>query len=235
MTEAKWLQRFIFLETVAALPGMVGGAVRHLHSLRLMKRDNGWIHTLLEEAENERMQCVPAAWIPQPACSRFVLTYSRALFICLRSLLTFISLRQPGLLFRSAVLVAQGVVFNAFFAAYLLSPKTCHRFVGYLEEEAVKTYTHALADLDAGLLPAWNNQLAPPLAVEYWKLKEGATMRDLLLAVRADEACHSHVNHTLASLGDGAKNPFRKGHTELPPNFVEPPAGIDMRTGAPTA
>ena len=206
MTEAKWLQRFIFLETVAALPGMVGGAVRHLHSLRLMKRDNGWIHTLLEEAENERMH-----------------------------LLTFISLRQPGLLFRSAVLVAQGVVFNAFFAAYILSPKTCHRFVGYLEEEAVKTYTHAIADLDAGLLPAWDNQLAPPLAVEYWKLKDGAKMRDLLLAVRADEACHSHVNHTLASLGDGAKNPFRKGHTELPPNFVEPPAGIDMRTGAPSA
>ena len=28
------------------------------------------------------------------------------------------------------------------------SPKTCHRFVGYLEEEAVKTYTHALHDID---------------------------------------------------------------------------------------
>jgi threonyl-tRNA synthetase len=206
MTEAKWLQRFIFLETVAALPGMVGGAIRHLHSLRLMKRDNGWIHTLLEEAENERMH-----------------------------LLTFIQMRQPGPLFRGAVLVAQGVVFNLFFISYLLSPKTCHRFVGYLEEEAVKTYTHAIADLDAGLLPGWNNLLAPPLAVEYWKLKEGATMRDLLLAVRADEACHSHVNHTLASLADGAKNPFRKGHTEVPQNFVEPPPGIDMRTGAPTA
>ena len=265
MTEAKWLQRFIFLETVAALPGMVGGAIRHLHSLRLMKRDNGWIHTLLEEAENERMH-----------------------------LLTFIQMRQPGPLFRSAVLVAQGVVFNLFFVSYLLSPKTCHRFVGYLEEEAVKTYTHAIADLDAGKLPAWNNMLAPPLAVEYWKLKPGATMRDLLLAVRADEAvrlrllsrrlhaqsplthrfspplcllalqtqCHSvrpslpmdilplcaqadvclpflcllqHVNHTLASLSDGAKNPFRKGHTEVPTNFVEPPPGIDMRTGTPSS
>lgn len=27
--------------------------VRHLHSLRRMQRDHGWIHTLLEEAENE--------------------------------------------------------------------------------------------------------------------------------------------------------------------------------------
>jgi hypothetical protein len=29
--------------------------IRHLQSLRRMERDQGWIHTLLEEAENERM------------------------------------------------------------------------------------------------------------------------------------------------------------------------------------
>lgn len=34
---------------------MVAGTLRHLNSLRKMKRDHGWIHTLLEEAENERM------------------------------------------------------------------------------------------------------------------------------------------------------------------------------------
>ena len=54
MTESKWLQRMIFLETIAGVPGMVAGMLRHLRSLRLMQRDNGWIHTLLEEAENER-------------------------------------------------------------------------------------------------------------------------------------------------------------------------------------
>jgi len=42
MTEAKWLVRFIFLESVAGVPGMVGGMLRHMHSLRKMKRDNGW-------------------------------------------------------------------------------------------------------------------------------------------------------------------------------------------------
>jgi hypothetical protein len=42
MTEAKWLQRMIFLETVAGVPGMVAGMLRHLHSLRLMRRDQGW-------------------------------------------------------------------------------------------------------------------------------------------------------------------------------------------------
>lgn len=34
---------------------MVGGMLRHLNSLRRMKRDNGWIETLLEESYNERM------------------------------------------------------------------------------------------------------------------------------------------------------------------------------------
>ena len=31
---------------------MVGGMLRHMRSLRSMNRDYGWIHTLLEEAEN---------------------------------------------------------------------------------------------------------------------------------------------------------------------------------------
>ena len=51
--------------------------------------------------------------------------------------------------------VMQGVFFNAYFLAYNISPKSCHAFVGYLEEEAVKTYTHAIHDLDTGRLPEW--------------------------------------------------------------------------------
>ena len=77
---------------------MVGGALRHLESLRSLRRDNGWIITLMEEAENERMH-----------------------------LLTFIQLKQPGMAFRAAIIVTQGIVYNAFFISYLLSPKTCHR------------------------------------------------------------------------------------------------------------
>ena len=40
-------RRIIFLETVAGVPGMVAAMTRHLQSLRKMRRDNGWIHTLL--------------------------------------------------------------------------------------------------------------------------------------------------------------------------------------------
>lgn len=42
MSERKWLVRFVFLESVAGVPGMVAAMLRHLHSLRRMKRDNGW-------------------------------------------------------------------------------------------------------------------------------------------------------------------------------------------------
>lgn len=55
MTEKKWLNRVVFLETVAGVPGFVAAMHRHLRSLRGLKRNQGWIHTLLEEAENERM------------------------------------------------------------------------------------------------------------------------------------------------------------------------------------
>jgi hypothetical protein len=60
-------------------------------------------------------------------------------------LLTFMEMRNPGWFFRTSVVVAQMTMFNMFFFAYLVSPKFCHALVGYLEEEAVKTYTHALA------------------------------------------------------------------------------------------
>lgn len=193
-----WLQRFIFLETVAGVPGMVGGMLRHMYSLRTLKRDHGWIHTLLEEAENERMH-----------------------------LLTFMKLREPGIAFRLAVLATQGVFFNAFLAAYIFSPRTCHRFVGYLEEEAVKTYTHAIHDIDSGGEAAvWATTPAPQIAIDYWRMPQSATVRDLIVAVRADEACHSHVNHTLASMAHDQDNPFQKGHAALPEDFVKPPDGF---------
>jgi len=97
MTAEKWLNRIIFLETVAGVPGFVGGMVRHLNSLRRMKRDHGWIHTLLEEAENERMHLMTAMVLKKPSfffqmvrvvCPRDVCQ----LFLCkLFDLTTFLS------------------------------------------------------------------------------------------------------------------------------------------------
>lgn len=47
MSEEQWMARILFLESIAGVPGMVAGMLRHLKSLRLMKRDGGWIHSEL--------------------------------------------------------------------------------------------------------------------------------------------------------------------------------------------
>jgi len=183
LSDKNWLLRIILLESIAGVPGMVGGTLRHLRSLRLLRRDGGWIHTLLEEAENERMH-----------------------------LLTFMTISQPTLLTRALVLGAQGAFYNAFFLTYLLSPKTAHRFVAALEEEAVRTYTHCIHDIERGLVPEWKDQPAPSIAVDYWRLPSSATLLDVVRAVRADEATHRFVNHSLADLDQKHDfNPFALG------------------------
>ncbi|KAK4182810.1 mitochondrial alternative oxidase [Podospora australis] len=187
MTEAQWMVRFIFLESIAGVPGIVAGTLRHLHSIRRFKPDQGWIKTLLEESYNERMH-----------------------------LLTFLEMYQPGKFMRLMVLASQGIFYNALFFAYLISPRFVHRFVGYLEEEAVHTYTRCIQEIDRGLLPKWadKNFKIPEVAVTYWNMPEGRrTMRDLVLYVRADEASHRGVNHTLGNLDQlSDPNPFIDAH-----------------------
>ena len=59
--------RAVVLETIAAVPGMVGGTLQHLRSLRRMQDDGGWIHTRLDEAENERMHLMTFMHIAKPS------------------------------------------------------------------------------------------------------------------------------------------------------------------------
>lgn len=155
--------RAMMLETVAAVPGMVGGMLLHLRSLRRFEHSGGWIRALLEEAENERMH-----------------------------LMTFMEVAKPRWYERALVLAVQGVFFNAYFLGYLISPKFAHRVVGYLEEEAIHSYTEFLRDLDAGKIA---NIPAPAIAIDYWRLPRDATLKDVVTVVRADEAHHRDVNH----------------------------------------
>lgn len=122
--QKRYGHRAVVLETVAAVPGMVGGMLNHLKSLRRMEPDRGWIKTLLDEAENERMH-----------------------------LMTFIAVARPNWFERFLVILAQGVFFNLFFLLYLFAPRTAHRMVAYFEEEAVVSYTDYLAAIDRGDLP----------------------------------------------------------------------------------
>nr|XP_058947930.1 uncharacterized protein LOC131775835 [Pocillopora verrucosa] len=69
--------------------------------------------------------------------------------------------------------------------------------------------------IDDGTLPVWSTRPAPSLAINYWRLKEDAVMRDVILAIRADEAHHRVVNHTLSSIHLNEKNPFSPGQKKL--------------------
>lgn len=170
--------RAVVLETVAAVPGMVGGLWQHLTALRKMRDDEGWIRTLLDEAENERMH-----------------------------LMTFIEIAQPSWFERALIVAVQMIFYNFYFFLYLLAPRTAHRVVAYFEEEAVLSYTQYLAEVDAG---RHENIPAPQIAIDYWQLPEGARLRDVILAVRADEAEHRDVNHYFVSELDS-----RKAHKPL--------------------
>ena len=163
--------RAIVLETVAGVPGMVGATLSHLRALRLMQDDRGWIRTLMDEAENERMH-----------------------------LMTFIEIAQPSAFERFVILTVQWVFYIFFFVLYLVSSKTAHRLVGYFEEEAVLSYTLYLAEIDDGRHP---NPRAPPIALSYWNLPEGTTLRDVILIIRADEAHHRDTNHYMANTLSG--------------------------------
>ncbi|KAK4695069.1 ubiquinol oxidase, partial [Phenoliferia sp. Uapishka_3] len=170
MDVPQWMMRILFLETIAGVPGMVAGMCRHLQSLRVMRRDGGWIHTLLEEAENERMH-----------------------------LLTFMKIAKPSWFFRLLIVGAQGVYCNLFFL------------------EAVLTYTQIIDEMERGNLPEWEKgaQQVPQIAKDYWRLGDDATMLELVKAVRADEAGHRFVNHTLANLDTKHDfNPFGLRHPD---------------------
>jgi len=164
--QKRYGHRAVVLETVAAVPGMVGGLLQHLKSLRRIRDDQGWIRELLDEAENERMH-----------------------------LMTFVHISQPTLFERFLVMAVQAIFYNVYFFLYLISAKTAHRVVGYFEEEAVISYTHYLEEIDSGRL---ENVTAPQIAVDYWNLEPNARLRDVVLAVRADEAGHRDRNHEMA-------------------------------------
>jgi len=185
--------RAIVLETVAAVPGMVGAMITHLSCLRRMVDDQGWIRTLMEEAENERMH-----------------------------LMTFIEIAKPTIFERLVILLVQWVFFVAFFFLYLVSARTAHRVVGYFEEEAVLSYSLYLEEIDEGRSP---NVDAPAIAKHYWKLPADATLRDVVLVVRADEAHHRDVNH-------GFSNSLAGGPVDQAPIAPYPEHATEIRLAA---
>ena len=110
-------------------------------------------------------------------------------------LMTFIEIAKPSKLERFLILLAQ-ISFGLFYTLlYIFFKKTAHRMIGYFEEEAVTSYTEYLNEIDNGTIM---NRPAHKIAIDYWNLGSDASLRDVVLAVRADEAGHRDKNHDFA-------------------------------------
>jgi ubiquinol oxidase len=120
--QERYGHRAVVLETIASVPGMIGGTFQHLKSLRFIRDDHGWIKALLDESENERIHLLVYSEIARPSA------FERALIIIVQFFFSLI----------------YGIV-------YLLSPKTAHRVVGYFEEEAIHSYERYLELVHQGV------------------------------------------------------------------------------------
>ena len=110
-------------------------------------------------------------------------------------LMTFIEIAKPSKFERFLILLAQ-IFFGIFYTfLYIFFKKTAHRMIGYFEEEAVMSYSEYLAEIDSGKIL---NRPAPQIAIDYWNLGSNATLRDVVIVVRADEAGHRDKNHEFA-------------------------------------
>ena len=106
-------------------------------------------------------------------------------------LMFFIEIAKPNIFERWLILLAQAIFWNFYFIMYVFFPKTAHRMIHYFEEEAVHSYTNYLELIDNGTI---ENVSAPDLAIEYYKMQKNATLRDMIVNVRKDEAKHAEVN-----------------------------------------
>ena len=106
-------------------------------------------------------------------------------------LMFFIDIAQPNWFERLLVLFAQMIFMLFYFIVYVIDFRTAHRMIAYFEEEAVVSYTEYLRLVESGQV---DNIPAPQLAIDYYKMKKGARLSDLIKKVRADEQHHSEIN-----------------------------------------
>jgi len=179
-TETLWLLRICLYESIGNVPGTMFAIVRHIDSIRFLRRDYGWIESLLLEANNERMH-----------------------------LLFALHLYKPNIFFRYFIIVNQ-YVFSFFLGcAYFINHQYCHRFAAYLEEAAVLLYSELLNDIEKQKFPIFEHDCIDA-AKEYYQLPNDAKWRDVFANIRCDEAYHREVHHKLAplSLKPQSRNPF---------------------------
>ena len=129
-----------------------------------------------------------------------------------RHLMIFVNIAKPTAMERFVILIAQFTFIMLYLFIYIISKRTAHRIVGYFEEEAVFSYTEFLNEIDSGKI---KNEPAPEIAINYYNLPLHATLRDVVLRVREDEAGHRDVNHSYANILNDKSDPNEEQQVSL--------------------
>ena len=74
------------------------------------------------------------------------------------------------------------------------------------------SYTEFLNEIDSGKI---KNEPAPEIAINYYNLPLHATLRDVVLRVREDEAGHRDVNHSYANILNDKSDPNEEQQVSL--------------------
>ena len=112
-------------------------------------------------------------------------------------LMIFIEIAKPNWFERWMIILAQALFWHFYLILYIFFPKVAHRMVGYFEEQAVISYTSYLKAIELGKIENIN---APDIAKNYYNLRPGAKLRDVVIAVREDERGHAQENHRMADV-----------------------------------
>ncbi|MEO8125825.1 MAG: alternative oxidase [Bryobacteraceae bacterium] len=117
----RYAHRALVLESIAAVPGMIGALLIQLRSARRLSSDHGMVRALVSEAENERMH-----------------------------LLVFRQIAIPLWWELAVIKIGQLVFVAGYFILYVLAAPVAHRLVAYLEENTIGSYSAYLDQLHSG-------------------------------------------------------------------------------------
>ncbi|CAK0785690.1 hypothetical protein CVIRNUC_008901 [Coccomyxa viridis] len=159
-----WLRRLLLLESIAPIPASVAAAAGHIKALWKLQPDTTYVQAFQQESQN-----------------------AGAHLIALLS-------AHPSAVQKSLILLGQALAVPPAVLAFALSPRMCHAFMTTLCGLTGEALTDALRDLDAKKIPGWDAMCLPAPVLAHWGLPEGASMRSVLLVLRADVNARMVVN-----------------------------------------
>ncbi|CAL5228153.1 g11233 [Coccomyxa viridis] len=162
--ETVWLRRLVLLESIAPVLGSTAAMAAYAKALWSLQQDARYLQAFQQESDNARAHLVALLSVSPSAAQKLL------------------------------VLLNQVLLAPPYALAFALAPRVCHAFVSTLSGLTGEALSDALVDLDAGKAPAWDVQSLPAPVLAYWGLPEGASMRSVLLVMRADVNARMIIN-----------------------------------------